>query len=112
MFTQLEEPKKSRKTSTSSRSADSTVPSTHASIVTYDSTLPAVEPVLSTSIEPETSESSTSVDENGNYMVVEGDTLEDIAFQHQTTVDALILTNNLESTDINVGQILVIPQGE
>nr|WP_324254742.1 LysM peptidoglycan-binding domain-containing protein [Enterococcus sp. CWB-B31] len=45
-------------------------------------------------------------------MVVEGDTLEDIAFQHQTTVDALILANNLESTDINVGQILVIPQGE
>ncbi|MCB5952935.1 ATP-binding cassette domain-containing protein [Enterococcus sp. BWT-B8] len=109
LFYQLDEPKKDTATKDSTQSSTTR---------TFDSTI--VQPPT------ETSETSTAMSSTGNllttesttvpvsesYLVQEGDTLDGIAAEHQTTVEALILTNNLESTDINVGQVLTIPQGE
>jgi len=44
------------------------------------------------------------------YIVVEGDTLWDIAATYSTTVDAIILANGLDNpSDIQIGQELIIP---
>lgn len=45
-----------------------------------------------------------------NYKVVAGDTLWLIAKKFSTTVDTLVKINNLTSTDLQVGQVLKIPQ--
>jgi len=45
------------------------------------------------------------------YIVVAGNTLSLIAEQFDTTVDALIEANELPSTDIFIGQELIIPGG-
>jgi LysM repeat protein len=43
------------------------------------------------------------------YVVQEGDTLTSIAQRFGTTIDAIIAANNLPSTVITIGQVLVIP---
>ncbi len=47
-----------------------------------------------------------------NYVVVRGDTLYGIARRFNTTVDAIIRTNNLQSTILEIGQVLRIPIDE
>jgi hypothetical protein len=47
-----------------------------------------------------------------SYTVREGDTLWDIARQHDTTVDAIIEANDLDGNTIRPGQELQIPSGE
>jgi LysM repeat protein len=42
-------------------------------------------------------------------VVQEGDTLTSIAQRFGTTIDAIIAANNLPSTVITIGQVLVIP---
>lgn len=43
------------------------------------------------------------------YVVVEGDTLFSIARKFTTTMDAIIIANNLVGTNLSIGQTLVIP---
>jgi LysM repeat protein len=44
------------------------------------------------------------------YRVVTGDTLSGIASRHQTTVKAIMDLNNLTTTNLRVGQVLLIPR--
>lgn len=46
------------------------------------------------------------------YVVIPGDTLYSIARKYNTTVDEIINLNNLDSTNLSVGQELKIPQKE
>ena len=43
------------------------------------------------------------------YVVKEGDTLNQIAQQFGTTVEAIQAANGLSGTEINIGQVLIIP---
>jgi len=43
------------------------------------------------------------------YLVRAGDTLLLIAHRYNTTVEALIASNRLFSSDIRVGQVLLVP---
>jgi len=56
-----------------------------------------------------TPEGPTSTPTPFTYVVVEGDTLFSIAQQFTTTVDAIIIANNLVGTNLSIGQTLVIP---
>ena len=53
---------------------------------------------------------SKEVENNGNYIVVAGDTLYKIAQKFNTTVDELKLLNNLTSNTLSIGQSLKIPE--
>ena len=44
------------------------------------------------------------------YTVVKGDTLYKIALKYKTTIDELIKLNNLKSSNLQIGQKLVIPE--
>lgn len=52
-----------------------------------------------------------SLDETTTYTVVKGDTLNKIASEYGVTVDDLISSNNLTTTNLQIGQVLTIPQG-
>jgi LysM repeat protein len=45
---------------------------------------------------------------NREYVVVKGDTLFSISKQFDLTVEKLQILNNLDSTDIKIGQVLVL----
>jgi LysM repeat protein len=45
------------------------------------------------------------------YVIKPGDTLYDIALEYNTTVNAIMEANSLESTQLSVGQRLIIPVG-
>ena len=47
----------------------------------------------------------------GFYIVKKGDSLYSIARQYNTTVDAIMKLNNLNSTSLSIGQTLKIPLG-
>lgn len=53
---------------------------------------------------------SKEVENNGNYIVVAGDTLYKIAQKFNTTVDELKSLNNLTSNTLSIGQSLKIPE--
>ena len=50
------------------------------------------------------------VEEEGTYIVEKGDSLYKIAQKFGTTVNNLIKLNNLKSTDLSIGQKLIVPQ--
>lgn len=90
-----------------------TTPSKNVAEVSETSS-PAVEQPFSMA-STEVSEVTSTSEPNeaaptASYTIQEGDTLEAIAVQHQTTVEALVTANNLESTMISAGQVLLIPQ--
>ena len=51
----------------------------------------------------------TSAPPQTTYVVKEGDTLNQIAQQFGTTVEAIQAANGLSGTEINIGQVLIIP---
>lgn len=55
------------------------------------------------------SSSGDSLEANTTYVVKSGDTLYRIALMYGTTVNAIISKNNLTSTNLSVGQELLIP---
>ena len=55
---------------------------------------------------------SKEVENNGNYIVVAGDTLYKIANKFNTTVDAIKALNNLSNNTLSIGQSLKIPTQE
>ena len=44
-----------------------------------------------------------------NYFVKTNDTLDSIAERFNTTVEEIMKTNSLNTTDIKIGQLLIIP---
>ena len=52
-----------------------------------------------------------SIDTTNSYIVKRGDNLINIAKQFNVTVDDLISSNNLNSTTLQIGQVLTIPTG-
>lgn len=57
-------------------------------------------------------EPEAPVEESGEYVVQAGDTLINIANHYGVSLDALMEANGLTSSFIQVGQVLVIPNGE
>ena len=55
---------------------------------------------------------SNAINKGINYVVVKGDTLYSIANKYKVKVNDLIDANNLESTNLKIGQILFIPGTE
>jgi len=53
-----------------------------------------------------------SVQVGDNYTVKRGDSLYSIARRFNTTVNELVRLNNLSNTNLSVGQVLRLPQGE
>lgn len=45
-----------------------------------------------------------------DYTVAKGDTLDSIAKKHNVTVDMIMFANNLQTTEVKVGQVLHIPK--
>ncbi|MCB8943791.1 MAG: LysM peptidoglycan-binding domain-containing protein [Ardenticatenaceae bacterium] len=98
----------------STESPDATSPETTTETTT--DTQPAAE---GETTEPETTETETTTDEptaeappleDGVYVVRAGDTLGQIAFIYNITVEDLMAANNLTNPDVlDVGQQLVIP---
>ena len=50
-------------------------------------------------------------DTTATYIVQSGDSLYEIAGQYGVTIDEIITANNLKSTKLQIGQVLVIPTG-
>ncbi|MFW5871147.1 MAG: LysM peptidoglycan-binding domain-containing protein [Verrucomicrobiota bacterium] len=87
---------------------------TNADVIKTGQTLviPAEADTQDPPVRPETRESGTEDGgpvAGGKYVVQKGDTLSEIAADHDTTVQAIKRANNLKSDMIRVGQKLMIP---
>ena len=89
-----------------SSSPASARPTVTAAVPTQTTTLPSPTTVVSPTVAP----TATPVPNfSTTYRVKSGDTLFDIALQFHTTVKAITDLNNLTSTTLHIGQLLLIP---
>jgi nucleoid-associated protein YgaU len=89
----------------------SPTPSASPSAVPSPSSSPTASPVRSASAAPTATQAPTATPAptQRTYVVKQGDTLNGIAQQFGTTVQAIKAANGLTSDTINIGQVLVIP---
>lgn len=74
---------------------------------------PAAQPAQQQPAAPAQPAADTAPAGSTTYVVQDGDTLWDIALEHETTVDAIVAANGLANpADLEVGQELVIPAGD
>ncbi|HST05817.1 MAG TPA: LysM peptidoglycan-binding domain-containing protein [Chloroflexia bacterium] len=89
-----------------------TLPPTRLPIATLTATAtvpPATDTPTPTTVPATAPPTVTPTPTITTYVVQEGDTLTSIAQRFGTTIDAIIAANNLPSTVITIGQMLVIP---
>lgn len=98
---------KTKTTESTQRTAASKTVESNASIQTEPEV--PTEPTTIPSVEPPVSDAQAQLI-NGNYTVQAGDTLDGIATTYQTSVEAIVTANQLESMMIDAGQVLLIPQ--
>lgn len=84
-------------------------PSPSASASPEASLAPASSEASASAIATSSPPAGTSAPPQTTYVVKEGDTLNEIAQQFGTTVEAIQAANGLTGTEIDIGQVLIIP---